>query len=66
MYHLHIELRWFFITLMHARTTWYQYSTHTQLEEFENTFAMIINDLIYLALKVFERVSMIKKFNALL
>ncbi|EFN83552.1 Uncharacterized protein C6orf167 [Harpegnathos saltator] len=58
MYHIHIELRWFFITLIYARTTWYQYSIHTQLEELENTFAIVISDLIYAALKVFERLSL--------
>ncbi|XP_032672061.1 protein MMS22-like [Odontomachus brunneus] len=58
MYHMHIELRWFFVTLMYAKTMLYQYSVHTQLEELENTFTMIINDLIYSALKVFERLSL--------
>lgn len=66
MYHMHIELRWFFVTLMYAKTMWYQYSVHTQLEEFENTFTIVINDLIYFALKVFERVNMIKELSALL
>lgn len=67
VYHMHIELRWFFVTLMYSRTMWYQYTVHAQLEEFENTLAMIINDLIYSALKVFERVSLytIKEFDAL-
>ncbi|XP_014477165.1 PREDICTED: protein MMS22-like isoform X2 [Dinoponera quadriceps] len=58
LYHMHIELRWFFVTLMRARTMWYQDSIHMQLEEFENTFATVINDLIYSALKVFERLSL--------
>lgn len=58
---MHVELRWFLVTLIYAKITWHQYSVHTQLEELENTFAMVINDLIYSALKVFERVSMIKE-----
>jgi len=53
---MHIELRWFFITLIYSRTIWYQYQTHTLLEEFENTTEMVINDLMHFALKVFERV----------
>jgi len=61
LYHMHIELRWFFVTLMHSKTIWFQY--HTQLEEFETTVEMIINDLLYSTLKIFERVKMIKIFD---
>ncbi|XP_011065878.1 PREDICTED: protein MMS22-like [Acromyrmex echinatior] len=56
LYHMHIELRWFFVTLMHSRTTWFQY--HTQLEEFETTAEMVINDLLYSTLKIFERLAL--------
>lgn len=56
LFHMHIELRWFFITLIYSRTIWYQYQTHTLLEEFENTTEMVINDFMHFALKVFERV----------
>jgi len=55
LYHTHIELRWFFITLVHSRTVWYQCQMHS-MEEFENSAEMIINDLTYFALKVFDRV----------
>ncbi|XP_050445023.1 protein MMS22-like isoform X1 [Cataglyphis hispanica] len=55
LYHMHIELRWFFITLIHSKTIWYQYQMHTLLEEFENTTEMVINDLVHFGLKVFER-----------
>ncbi|XP_012220703.1 protein MMS22-like isoform X2 [Linepithema humile] len=55
--HTHIELRWFFITLVHSRTMWCQYQMHP-VEEFENSAEMVINDLIYFALKVFERLSL--------
>jgi len=62
---MHIELRWFFVTLIHSKTTWYQY--HTQLEEFENIAEMVINDLLYSALKIFERViKIIKAFDLFL
>ncbi|XP_028046332.2 protein MMS22-like isoform X2 [Monomorium pharaonis] len=57
LYHMHIELRWFLITLIYSKTMWYQYQL-TQLEEFENTTEMVINDLLYSALKVFERLAL--------
>ncbi|XP_011637201.1 protein MMS22-like isoform X2 [Pogonomyrmex barbatus] len=53
LYHTHIELRWFFITLIYSKTIWYQY--YTQLEEFENNVEMVINDLLYSTLKIFEK-----------
>ncbi|TGZ50279.1 Uncharacterized protein DBV15_02129 [Temnothorax longispinosus] len=56
LYHMHLELRWFFATLIHSRTIWYQY--HIQLEEFENTAEIAINDLLYSALKIFERLAL--------
>ncbi|KYM87553.1 Protein MMS22-like protein [Atta colombica] len=56
LYHMHIELRWFFVTLMHSKTIWFQY--HTQLEEFETIVEMIINDLLYSTLKIFERLAL--------
>ncbi|XP_029176045.1 protein MMS22-like isoform X2 [Nylanderia fulva] len=58
LYHMHLELRWFFVTLIHSRTTMYQYQTHTLLEQFENTTEMVINDLVHFALKVFDRLSL--------
>lgn len=66
MYHMHIELRWFFVTMLHAQTMCYRYSAHAQLENFENVFGMVINDLLYSALKVFERVNTTKNFKVLL
>ncbi|KAL0103091.1 hypothetical protein PUN28_017435 [Cardiocondyla obscurior] len=50
---MHIELRWFFITLVYSRTTWNQY--YTQFEELENIIEMAISDLLYFSLKIFER-----------
>ncbi|EZA59634.1 Protein MMS22-like protein [Ooceraea biroi] len=58
LYHMHIELRWLFVTLVYSRTMWYQYQTHTQLEDFENTAGMVVSDLVYSTLKVFERLSL--------
>ncbi|XP_020281370.1 protein MMS22-like isoform X2 [Pseudomyrmex gracilis] len=55
LYHMHIELRWFFVTLVHSRTMWYQYQMHASPEDLENTVEMIVNDLVYTAVKVFER-----------
>ncbi|XP_043598632.1 protein MMS22-like isoform X2 [Bombus pyrosoma] len=54
MYHMHIELRWFFISLMYTKDIYNQYSIENHLDEFENVQAMIINDLIYISLKIFE------------
>nr|XP_031832750.1 protein MMS22-like isoform X2 [Nomia melanderi] len=54
MYHMHIELRWFLISLEYTRSLYYQYSTDSHLEELENIQAIIINDLIYISLKIFE------------
>ncbi|XP_033366135.1 protein MMS22-like isoform X2 [Bombus vosnesenskii] len=54
MYHMHIELRWFFISLMYTKHIYSQYSIENHLDEFENVQAMIINDLIYISLKIFE------------
>ncbi|XP_046143371.1 protein MMS22-like isoform X3 [Osmia bicornis bicornis] len=59
MYHMHIELRWLFISLMYTRNTYCQYSMENQLDEFENIQKMIINDLIYISLKVFETVPLV-------
>lgn len=56
MYHMHIELRWFFISLMYTKDIYSQYSIENHLDEFENVQAMIINDLIYISLKIFETV----------
>lgn len=57
LYHMHIELRWFLVTLIHSKTIWY-HQYHTQLEEFENITEMAINDLLYSALKIFERLAL--------
>ncbi|XP_053997170.1 protein MMS22-like [Hylaeus anthracinus] len=54
MYHMHLELRWLFISLVYTRSICYQYSMETQLDEFENIQGIIINDLIYISLKIFE------------
>ncbi|XP_011860729.1 PREDICTED: protein MMS22-like isoform X2 [Vollenhovia emeryi] len=57
LYHMHIELRWYLVTLMHSRTTGY-HQYHTQLEEFEHTTEVAVNDLLYSALKIFERLAL--------
>ncbi|XP_012139632.2 protein MMS22-like isoform X2 [Megachile rotundata] len=54
VYHMHIELRWLFVSLMYTRNTYCHYSNENQLDEFENVQGMIINDLIYISLKIFE------------
>ncbi|XP_033336521.2 protein MMS22-like isoform X1 [Megalopta genalis] len=59
MYHMHIELRWFFISLVYTRSLYHQYSMESQLEELENVQAIIINDLIYISLKIFETMPLI-------
>ncbi|XP_015439046.1 PREDICTED: protein MMS22-like [Dufourea novaeangliae] len=59
MYHMHIELRWFFISLVYTRSLYCQYSMESQLDEFENIQGTIINDLIYISLKIFETMSLI-------
>ncbi|XP_026671561.1 protein MMS22-like [Ceratina calcarata] len=60
MYHMHIELRWFFISLMYTHNTYCQYSFENQLIEFESLLAAIINDLIYVSLKIFETMPLIQ------
>ncbi|XP_076654446.1 protein MMS22-like [Halictus rubicundus] len=59
MYHMHIELRWFFISLVYTRCLYHQYSMESQLEELENIQTIIINDLIYTSLKIFETMPLI-------
>ena len=59
MYHMHIELRWYFISLMYAKNIYCQYSIENHLDEFENMQTMIINDLIYISLKIFETVKIL-------
>ncbi|CAL7941312.1 unnamed protein product [Xylocopa violacea] len=59
MYHMHLELRWFFISLMYTRNVHCQYLIENQLNEFENIQTMIINDLIYVSLKIFETMPLI-------
>ncbi|KAG9429298.1 protein MMS22-like isoform X1 [Apis mellifera carnica] len=56
MYHMHIELRWFFISLIYTKNIYCEYSIENHLDEFENIQAMIINDLIYISLKIFETI----------
>lgn len=56
MYHMHIELRWFFISLIYTRNMYYQCPTENHLDEFESIQIMIINDLIHISLKIFETV----------
>lgn len=56
MYHMHIELRWLFISLVYTRSIYHQYSMDGQLQEFENIQGIIINDLIHISLKIFETV----------
>ncbi|KAF3426824.1 hypothetical protein E2986_01096 [Frieseomelitta varia] len=59
MYHMHIELRWYFISLMYAKNIYCQYSIENHLDEFENMQTIIINDLIYISLKIFETMPLI-------
>lgn len=41
---------------MYTKDIYSQYSIENHLDEFENVQAMIINDLIYISLKIFETV----------
>ncbi|OAD54304.1 Protein MMS22-like [Eufriesea mexicana] len=59
MYHMHIELRWFFISLIYTRNIYFQYPIENHLDEFESIQIMIINDLIYTSLKIFETMPLI-------
>ncbi|XP_076234655.1 protein MMS22-like [Calliopsis andreniformis] len=59
MYHIHIELRWLFISLVYTRSMFSQYSMENQLDEFEKIQQMIIHDLIYISLKTFETMPLI-------
>ncbi|CAK9817611.1 Protein MMS22-like [Anthophora quadrimaculata] len=54
MYHMHIELRWFFLSLIYIKNINCQYFGENQLDELEDFQSVIINDLIYISLKIFE------------
>ncbi|XP_043263204.1 protein MMS22-like, partial [Colletes gigas] len=59
MYHMHIELRWLFISLVYTRSLYYQHSIESQLNELESNQQIIINDLIYISLKIFETMPLV-------
>lgn len=58
MYHMHLELRWLFITIIYARTI-YSESSNLRLEDLDSTLQLVVDDLVYVSLKMFERVSKI-------
>lgn len=57
MYHMHLELRWFFLTIMYART---MYSR--SFNDLNDTLQLVIDDLVYISMKMFERVIHLKSF----
>ncbi|XP_043279695.1 protein MMS22-like [Venturia canescens] len=57
LYHMHLELRWLFITIIHSRTV-YSESSNLSTEDLDSTLQLVIDDLIYVSLKMFERISL--------
>ena len=56
---MHLELRWLYVTLIHVRSTSWQNSSNDQLDELNKTLELVINDLLYMAMKMFARVTKI-------
>ncbi|XP_043496827.1 protein MMS22-like isoform X1 [Polistes fuscatus] len=56
LYHLHLDLRWLYITLIYMRNIHWQYSEEVGMDDIENVYKLIISDLIYISCKIFERI----------
>ncbi|KAI4498080.1 hypothetical protein M0802_006904 [Mischocyttarus mexicanus] len=56
LYHLHLDLRWLYITLIYMRNVHWQYSEEVGMDDIENVYKLIISDLIYISSKIFERI----------
>ncbi|XP_046814404.1 protein MMS22-like isoform X2 [Vespa crabro] len=56
LYHLHLDLRWLYITLIYMRNVHWQYSEEAGIDDIENVYRLIISDLIYISCKIFERI----------
>ncbi|XP_066597925.1 protein MMS22-like isoform X2 [Prorops nasuta] len=57
IFHLHLELRWYLITLLYDQSKFLNY-LDLQIDELEKIHATVINDLIYISLKMFEKFSL--------
>ncbi|XP_043474055.1 protein MMS22-like [Leptopilina heterotoma] len=56
VYHMHLELRWLYVTLIYARNVSWQNSINEPADELDKTFELIVNDLIYMSMKIFARI----------
>ncbi|XP_033225230.1 protein MMS22-like [Belonocnema kinseyi] len=56
VYHMHLELRWLYVILIHARSTSWQNSSNDRCEELSETLELVINDLVYMSMKMFARI----------
>ncbi|KAG7210314.1 hypothetical protein KM043_011855 [Ampulex compressa] len=54
LYHMHIELRWLFISLLYIRNIYWQYATEDETDDLQHIQRTVINDLLYISLKIFE------------
>ncbi|KAK2579413.1 hypothetical protein KPH14_003271 [Odynerus spinipes] len=56
LYHLHLDLRWLYITLIYMCNVHWQYSEEAGIDDIENVCRLIISDLMYISCKIFERI----------
>ncbi|XP_008557978.1 protein MMS22-like isoform X1 [Microplitis demolitor] len=57
LYHMHLELRWLIILFTYVRAVKFNAIMDTLVNDFSKTIELVIDDLVYVSLKIFERVN---------